>query len=126
MNELYLNILSTVTTAIILPLIALMGAKFMEFVNSRIKNETAQNLLDNATTIVTNAVKCVFQTYVESLKASGSFSKGCQVEALNMAKLMVIQQLSADTQEFLNETYGSVDAWLTTQIKASINTLKNA
>lgn len=77
-------------------------------------------------TIVLDAVKCVFQTYVETLKKEESFDKDAQLIALNKAKDIVLAQLSEDIKEYISKNFGDVDTWINTQIEASINTLKNA
>jgi len=125
MNEILLNVLSVVVTAIILPLISLAGTKLIGWLSTKIKNEKANNILETATNIVINAVKSVFQTYVDSLKKEGKFDKESQLIALNKAKDVAISQMSEDVKEFIKSNYGSLDAWLNTQIEATIDTLKN-
>lgn len=39
MNEILLNIISVVVTAVVIPLISLLGSKLHELINSKIKNE---------------------------------------------------------------------------------------
>ena len=125
MNEILLNVLSVVVTAIILPLISLAGTKLIGWLSTKIKNEKANNILETATNIVINAVKSVFQTYVDSLKKEGKFDKESQLVALNKAKDVAISQMSEDVKEFIKNNYGNLDAWLNTQIEATIDTLKN-
>jgi len=125
MNELLLNILSVVVTAVVIPLITLLGTKLIQWVGAKIKNEKAAQLLSNASMVVLNAVKTVFQTYVESLKKSGNFTVEAQKEALNRAKSICLSQLSAETTSFIQSNFGNIDAWLSVQIEATINTLKN-
>lgn len=72
-----------------------------------------------------DAVKCVFQTYVEALKKEGSFNKDAQLIALNKAKDIVLAQLSDDIKDYIDKNFGDIDTWINTQIEASINTLKN-
>lgn len=125
MNEILLNILSVVVTAIILPLISMVGGKLINWLSAKIKNEKAGSLIGNATEIVINAVKSVFQTYVDSLKKEGKFDKESQLIALNKAKDVAISQMTEEVKEFIRENYGDLDAWLNTQIEATIDTLKN-
>ena len=68
MNEIVINVISCLMTAVVIPLISLLGSKLITWLNTKIKNDKASNLLTQATTIVLNAVKTVFQTYVDSLK----------------------------------------------------------
>lgn len=125
MNEILLNIISVVVTAVVIPLISLLGSKLYELINSKIKNEKGAKCLTEASEIVLNAVRFVFQTYVESLKKSGSFDKDVQIEALNLAKNIVLSQLSAETKTFISSNYGDLNEWLITSIEAGINKLKN-
>ena len=67
-NEIILNIISVVVKAAVLPLISYARTRVILYLNSKIKNEKAKDLLTQATTVVTNAVRAVFQTYVDSLK----------------------------------------------------------
>ena len=125
MNEIILNIISVVVTAVILPLISYAGTRLISYLNSKIKDEKAKEFLSQATTVVTNAVRAVFQTYVESLKKSGNFGADAQIEALNKAKDIALSQLSEDVKDYIQTNYGDINNWLTTQIEATINLLKN-
>ena len=102
----------------------MLGSKLIKWISSKIDNEKTEKYLTEATTIVLDAVKCVFQTYVEALKKEGNFGKDAQLTALNKAKDIVLSQLSEDIKNYIKINFGDVDAWITTQIEASINTLK--
>jgi len=125
MNDILLNILSVVVTAVILPLISYAGARLVTYLNSKIKDANAKILLTTATDIVINAVRSVFQTYVDSLKASGSFDAQAQTQALTKAKDIALSQMTDEVKSFIDKNYGSIDAWLTTTIEATINLIKN-
>lgn len=58
----------------------------------KVKNETIQRVCHEITDAVANAVAAMNQTYVNDLKASGSFDKDAQAKALNGA---IPQQLRA-------------------------------
>ena len=125
MNDILLNILSVVVTAVILPLISYLGVRLTSYLNNKIKDEKARVLLTKATEVVTNATRCVFQTYVESLKAEGKFTKESQIIALNKAKGLALAQLGCDVKKYIEDNYGDINEWLSIQIEASINCLKN-
>ena len=125
MNDILLNILSVVVTSIILPLITYAGARLITYLNSKIKDTNARILLTTATDIVINAVRSVFQTYVDSLKASGSFDAQAQTVALTKAKDIALEQMTDEVKNFIAKNYGSVDAWLTTTIESTINLIKS-
>lgn len=126
MNEILMNVLSAVVTAVILPLISIGGARLITLINEKIKNDEAVKTLTTATDIVTSAVRSVFQTYVESLKNAGSFDKDAQEIALSKAKEVAMAQMSEEVKSYITTNYGSLEEWLTVQIEATINILKNA
>ena len=125
MNEILLNVLSVVVSAVVLPLISLIGAKLVSFINTKINNDKASNMMEEATNIVTNAVRSVFQTYVEALKKQGTFDKESQIYALEKAKSTALNQMSDEIKSYIKSNYGNINTWLSTQIEATISKLKN-
>ena len=125
MNQILLNVLATVVTCIILPLISFLGVKLTQWLNTKIKDEKGQNLINGAVDIVLNAVRSVFQTYVEALKESGNFNADAQKIAFNLAKSIVLKQLSDNTKQYIATNYGDLEEWIRNQIEASIYKLKN-
>lgn len=125
MNDILINIISVVVTTILLPIISLLGAKFIGWLSTKIKNEKMSQMAQTATEIVVSAVKTVFQTYVDSLKKEGKFDKESQLTAFNKARNIVIAQMTNDVKQFIIKNYGDFDTWLSTQIEATIDSLKN-
>ena len=125
MNQILLNILAAVTTCIILPLISFLGIKLSQWLSTKIKDEKAAALLTKAVDIVTNAVRITFQTYVESLKNSGSFGKDEQSIAFEKAKAIIVSELTEDLKTFITQNYGDLQTWISNQIEATIYKLKN-
>ena len=124
MNEMLINIISVLVTAVVIPVISLLGAKLVSWLSTKIKNEKANKMIKTATEIVVSAVKTVFQTYVDALKKEGKFDKESQILALTKAKDIALSQMTEDVKEFIQTNYGELDLWLTIQIVATINTLK--
>ena len=125
MNEIILNIISVVVTAVILPLISYAGARLIAWLNAKIKDENAKQQLTVATDIVMNAVRSVFQTYVETLKKNGTFDKESQKVALIKAKDDALSQMSDEIKDYITKNYGDLETWITIQIESTINILKN-
>lgn len=125
MNEIILNIISVVVTAVILALISYAGARLIAWLNAKIKDENAKLQLTVATDIVMNAVRSVFQTYVETLKKNGTFDKESQKVALIKAKDDALAQMSDEIKDYITKNYGDLETWITTQIESTINILKN-
>ncbi|MBU1144029.1 MAG: hypothetical protein KKH92_10365 [Firmicutes bacterium] len=86
MNEIVTSIIGIIVTTVVLPLVTLGGTKLIHYLNSKIKDEYARRILTSITSSVERAVRVVFQTYVESLKKSGTFDKEAQKTALILAK----------------------------------------
>lgn len=126
MNDILLNILSVVVTAVVVPLISLLGSKLVQWIGTKVKDEKAAAFLSKASEIVLSAVKSVFQTYVDSLKKSGSFDVEAQKTALSKATEIIKSQLGTDLTDYIKANYGDLDKWITTQVEATIDTLKNA
>lgn len=124
MNEIIINIISVLVTAIVIPIISLLGAKLVSWLSTKIKNEKANRMIQTATEIVISAVKTVFQTYVDSLKKEGKFDKESQLIALNKARDIAYRQMTDEIKQFIEANYGNLDAWLNTQIEATVSTLK--
>lgn len=125
MNEILLNIISVVVTAVIIPLISIGGTQLINLINKKIQNTEATKHLTAATNIVLTAARSVFQTYVETLKAQGKFDAHSQTVALAKAKDIALSQLTEDTKAYIKENFGDLDNWLTNQIESTINLLKN-
>lgn len=64
MNEILINIISVAVTSIVLPLITFAGTKLIQYLNQKIKDDKARNILTGITRIIERAVRSVFQTYV--------------------------------------------------------------
>ena len=126
MNDILLNILSVVVTAVVVPLVSLLGSKLIQWMGTKVKDEKAAAFLSKASEIVLSAVKSVFQTYVDSLKKSGSFDAEAQKTALSKATEIIKSQLGTDLTDYIKANYGDLDKWITTQVEATIDTLKNA
>ena len=124
MNNILLNIISVLVTAVILPLISIGGTQLIKLINNKIKDNEIAKLLSEATSIVTNAVRAVFQTYVESLKANGKFDAQSQTVALTKAKEIALGQMNEDIKNYIIAHYGDLNLWLINQIEATISVLK--
>lgn len=124
MNEILISIVSVIITGVLIPLITWAGTALIKWLNTKVKNEESAEFLTQATTIVLNAVKTVFQTYVDQLKKNGSFDETAQKTAFLKAKELAQKQMSEEVISYVNENYGDFNNWLEVQIESSIATLK--
>ena len=88
--------------------------------NEQITLSLQQLLINDAIQIVNDIVLEISQTYVDSLKKSGSFDADAQKEAFNMAYDNAYKLISKDAKNLITEYYNDFDTWLRTQIEKSV------
>lgn len=75
-------------------------------------NEKLREYINNAVQAVLKAVDATYQTYVDSLKKSGSFNANAQKTAFEKAKAAALLMITEDMQEAITIMYGDFDVWL--------------
>ena len=118
------SILISIGTAIIFALVSWGLTLLTTWLRTKIKNKKIAELLSSILNIVTNAVKVVYQTYVENIKGTDEWTVDAQKKALQMALEKAKKQLSKDTIKFIEDTYGNLDDYLTNLIEATLYNLK--
>ncbi len=118
-------------TAIILPLLTALVGLAVVWLNkkrtelaAKIKDETAKKYYDLATEAVLKAVQYTTQTYVDSLKKSGTFTKEAQEEAFSRSKMLAESMITQSAKEIITEAYGDFNTWIATQIEATVKNTK--
>lgn len=124
MNDILMDIFYVVVTSIIIPLIIFGGKKLNEFLNTKIKNETLQKHVDQATNAVVLAVTSTMQTYVDALKKAGEFTEDAQKLAFNKAKDQALKLITVEGQKAIEAIYGDFNEWLTALIETKVNETK--
>lgn len=119
-QEILISTLSTVGAA----LLAWLSAVVTKWINSKIKDADTKAMLTSVSELVLTSVKTIYQTYVESLKASGTFDATAQEEAKNRATLLIKSSLTSEQTAYIEKTYGSVDTYVSKEIETSIYNLK--
>ena len=89
-----------------------------------LENDAADKYMDMAYDAVAQAVTYTAQTFVDTLKAEGAFTKEKQIEAFNKAKDKTLEILGDTAVEALGEIYGDLDAWLDTRIEQVCREIK--
>lgn len=93
-------------------------------INSKTDNETAQKYTNMIYQTVVDCVIATNQTYVDSLKKSGSFDEAAQKEAFNRTMNAIMTILSDDAKEYITEATGDLNTYLTQLIEAEVNKRK--
>ena len=124
--------ISELLQAIIAVAVPIITGFVVRFLGVRAKNskntarsETARRYVCEAVDAASTAVLYVSQTYVDTLKAEGSFSPENHANAFRKAKSLACDLLTAEAKRFLGEAYGTLDNYLTAQIEAQIKLQKD-
>ena len=127
----WLELLYKIADVCLIPLLGLLTAYFIKWlkvketeINNKIDNETAQKYVSMVAQTITDCVIATNQTYVESLKAQGSFNEEAQKIAFQKTYEAVMAVLSEDAKEYLAALYGDATAYLTARIEAEVNLQK--
>ncbi len=119
------SIIISVVSIILTGLASWAVSVLVAWLNTKIKNEKLRAIINQAVNSVQSVVQATYQTFVETLKAKGSFNEESQIEALNRAKTAAKAQLSTEFTNYLAECGTDTEEWLTTQIESAIYQLKN-
>lgn len=87
-------------------------------------NATASKYMNMACDAVAQAVTYTAQTFVDTLKAEGAFTKDKQLEAFDKAKSKTLEILGDTAVAALGEIYGDFDTWLDTKIEQVCREIK--
>jgi len=127
----WLTLLYEILDVCIIPLLGILTAYIVKFIN--IKSKEIQNNVDSDTAdkyiamladTITACVMATNQTYVEALKKKNAFTVEAQKEAFNLTYNAVMAVLTEDAKHYLAETYGDLTAYITTKIEAEVNVSK--
>ena len=119
------NIIFSALGVIITGLASWGTAVLIKWLNSKIKDKELAAFATTITTVVSNAVKAVTQTYVDSLKGTAAWTKEAQEKALQMALETAKSELTTDALAYIEAQHGDVDKYLVTLIESTLFNLKN-
>lgn len=126
-----LNYCLYIILTVLLPVVAkyaveLIKTKIKEstIIEEAAKNEIISNLIKDALSDVMDAVLYVNQTFVDTLKAKGEFTKEAWETAKKKAYNAALLTISEESKKAITEIYGSFDQWLQLKIEASVNMAK--
>lgn len=126
-----MTLLAQIMEVVIIPLLGILTAYIVKLVNAKINdisekrnNDIEKKYLEMLNTTITDCVVATTQTYVESLKKQGKFDSDAQKEAFNQTYTAVMNILSEDAKEYLNEAIGDLNLYITQKIEAEVKTTK--
>lgn len=114
----------TVCTPILTGYIVSVAKNVAENMAAKTGSTVEQSFIQEITDTISTAVSSTNQTYVDALKSAGQFSLAAQKEALQKSLDTALSILSTAAQEFITETYGDLEQYLTARIEAEVRTQK--
>lgn len=128
MNEFLSTLLQAVLIAAIPIISAFIGKGVKAFANhlsAQTDNELAKKYLKEAADAIEEAVAFTNQTYVDTLKKSGTFTKENQEEARQKSLDKAVALLTAEARKFLEEAYGDLNSYLLNRLEPEVRRQKN-
>lgn len=122
-NELLLAIVTACAPILVAYLVKAIQ-KFGENAAADTENLKVQGYIDEITKVITQAVSCTSQTYVDALKEKGEFTLEAQKEALQKSIETAKAILSPAALEFINTVYGDFVEYVTPLIEAEVRAQK--
>ena len=127
----WLNLLYQILEVCIIPLLGILTAYFVKFINiksseiqNKVKNDNADKYIAMVADTVSACVIATNQTYVEELKKQNAFTVEAQKEAFKITYDAVMAILTDEAKTYLTEIYGDISAYITTKIEAEVNMSK--
>lgn len=112
----------------IIPLLGILTKYLVDYLNAKrdeLNAKTENETAEKYTTMIFNTItKCVIatnQTYVNSLKEQNAFDAEAQKTAFNKTMNAVLEILSEDAKQYIIETTGDLNTYLTNLIEAEVN-----
>ena len=128
----WMKLLQEIFQVCIIPLLGVLTTYLVMFIKNKteaLKKETDNELykkyMDLLAETITNCVIATNQTYVEALKNKNAFDAAAQREAFKRTYDAVMNILSQDAIEFLNNAVGDLDEYIKRTIEAAVNVNKS-
>ena len=123
----WMKLLYDVFNLCIVPLVGVLTFYLVQYIKakgneiaSNVDSELASKYIVMLTTTITDCVVATNQTYVEALKKEGKFDKEAQNKAFQMTYNAVMDILTEDAKEYLNNFYGDLSLYLSKRIEAEV------
>lgn len=106
-------------------IITALGLVITNLINKYIKNEDLKAKANSLHEIVKVSVLDVYQTFVEELKANGTFDENAQKTAFKRCLDLIKTNMPQQVKKWLETNYSDIEGYLKTLIEAQIGALKN-
>lgn len=127
----WLELLQKIFDVCIIPLLGVLTAYAVQWI--KLQSSHMQETMDNEIlkkytsmleATISNCVIATNQTYVEALKEQNAFGSVEQKIAFEKTFVAVMEILTDEAKDYLQEVFGDLQAYITSQIEAQVNKLK--
>lgn len=112
--------LGTIVTAFI----GWLSTTAIIWLNKKIKDKDLARWSTAVAEIIFNAVQCVQQTFVDTMKKSGKWDEATAKEAKERCLTIIKSELTDELRKYITDNFGDMEAWLMNQIESVIYQLK--
>lgn len=126
------DIIADLFRIVLIPLLAALTTFGVKWLNAKAQsirentdNEMLNKYLGMLAETITNCVIATNQTYVDSLKKTGSFDKDAQKVAFKATYESVMAILSEDAKEYLSNALGDLETYIVREIEANVKVAKS-
>ena len=123
-----IEMLNEIFEVCIIPLLGVLTAYLVKFINAKSaelassrQSELERKYITMLNDTITDCVIATTQTYVDSLKKQGAFDADAQKMAFTMTYTSVMNLLTDEATEYLNEAVGDLNLYITQKIEAEVN-----
>ena len=124
----WLPLLYQILEVCIIPLLGILTAYFVKWVNAKsaeiqhnVDNDIADKYIAMLDDTICACVIATTQTYVEALKKDNAFTKEAQKEAFDLTFNAVMSVLTDEAKKYLSAAYGDLTAYITNKIEAEVS-----
>lgn len=118
------NIIWSVVGIVATGLVSWATTALVAWLNTKIKNEKAAKWASDLTSIVSNAVLSVTQTFVDTMKKAGKFDEAAAKEAKEKALSIIMGQLTPELKDYITSNFGDMSEYLSNLVEAMVQSLK--
>ena len=123
-----MELIAQIFEVCIIPLLGVLTAYLVKFINAKSaelassrQSELERKYITMLNDTITDCVIATTQTYVDSLKKQGAFDADAQKMAFTMTYTSVMNLLTDEATEYLNEAVGDLNLYITQKIEAEVN-----
>jgi len=127
------EIAKTIVWTVLVPSIPIIVAAVVKVAKAKaaesiatVSNAAIKTTLTEASDAVATAVTYTAQTFVDDLKAAGTFDAAAQKAALATALGKALILISTESKTLIANLYGNLEEWLTTKIEQQVKDQKVA